>query len=404
MTRITTKKPAPPRVPRDLPRPSHKASLFTESVIREMTRLCAQHDAINLAQGFPDFPTPPFIRAAARRAIADGVNQYAITWGARSLREALARKVAPYHDRAIDPEREITITCGATEAMISTFLACIDPGDEVIIFQPYYENYGPDAIVAGAVPRFVTLEPPNWEIPWSRLQRAFGPRTRAIVINTPNNPTGKVFTREELSLIGALCAKWNVLAITDEVYEHILYDDAVHVPLASLPGMRERTVTVSALSKTYSVTGWRLGYAIAPPHLTDAIRKVHDFLTVGAPAPLQEAGARALAAPASYYAKIARDYAARRTILLEAVRDAGFRVPTPRGAYFLLCDFRALSRRGDTAFARHLTANVGVAPVPGSSFYNDPRRGAHLVRFHFAKRLDTLAEAARRLRRLARRG
>lgn len=385
--------------PKGLPRPSRKAAQFTESVIREMTRLAHQHGALNLAQGFPDFPTPAFIRKAARAAIEDGVNQYAITWGAKSFRDALALKIGRQFGRVIDPEREITVTCGATEAMIATLLATVDPGDEVIVFEPFYENYGPDAIVAGATPKFVPLEPPDWEIPWARLTRAFGPRTRAIILNTPNNPTGKVFTREELTQIGELCQKWNVLAITDEVYEHILYDGAEHISLATLPGMQDRTVTIGALSKTYSITGWRIGYTIAPPHLSDAIRKVHDFLTVGAPAPLQEAAAVAVAAPPSYYAKIAREYAERRTVMVDAIADVGLIAPPPRGAYYLLCDFRKLSKADDVTFARRMITEAGVTPVPGSSFFHDPERGRHLVRLHFAKKIETLEEAARRLRK-----
>ena len=285
---------------------SKKAGLFRESVIREMTRLVNAQPVpgVNLAQGFPDFPAPDELKEAAIAAIRADVNQYAITWGHKDARAAIAQKFERTGGFSIDPEREVTVCCGATETMISAFLACVDPGDEVVIFEPFYENYGPDAILSGAVPRFVRLSAPDFEIPWDELERAFTTRTKAIVINTPNNPTGKVFTRAELTRIAELCVKHDVLAITDEIYEHIVYDGAEHVILATLPGMSERTITVNALSKTYSVTGWRVGYAIASPEITNAIRKVHDFLTVGAPAPLQKAVVAAMSLPESYYTKL----------------------------------------------------------------------------------------------------
>jgi aminotransferase len=383
-------------------RVSAKAARFTESVIREMTRLAQLHGAVNLSQGFPDFPAPEEIKEAARRAISADVNQYAITWGARSLRQAIAAKFERCYGIPVDPEREITVTCGSTEAMIATLMAILDPGDEVVILEPFYENYGPDAILSGAVPRFVKLRPPDWSFDPDELARAFGDKTRAIILNTPNNPTGKVFSRDELATIAALCQKHDALAVTDEIYEHILYDGAVHVPMATLPGMAERTITINGMSKTYSVTGWRVGWAIAPALLTNAIRKVHDFLTVGAAAPLQEAGALALALPETYYAELAQSYARRRERLLGIVERAGFRIYRPRGAYYVMTEIDAFGWDDDVAFARHLVEEIGVAVVPGSSFYNDPADGRRQVRFAFCKKDTTFDEAERRLARLVR--
>jgi aminotransferase len=384
-------------------RASDKAARFTESVIREMTRLAHLHRAVNLSQGFPDFPAPSEVKEAARRAIEADINQYAITWGARSLRQAIARKFERLYGVPVDPEREVTVTCGSTEAMMATLLAILNPGDEVITFEPFYENYGPDAILSGAVPRFVKLRPPAWTFDPDELARAFSAKTRAVIVNTPNNPTGKVFTRAELETIADLCRRHDALAVTDEIYEHILYDGAVHIPMATLPGMAERTVTINGMSKTYSVTGWRVGWTIAPPVLTDAIRKVHDFLTVGAAAPLQEAGALALELPASYYTALANGYARRRDRLVPMLERAGFRVYRPAGAYYAMTEIDGLGWDDDVAFARHLVEKVGVAVVPGSSFYNDPRDGRRQVRFAFCKRDETLDEAERRLARLARR-
>jgi aminotransferase len=378
-------------------RPSAKAARFTESVIREMTRLAHLHGAVNLSQGFPDFPAPEEVKEAARRAVSSDINQYAITWGARSLRQAIAAKFERLYGVPVDPEREVTVTCGSTEAMIAAFLAVLDPGDEVVVFEPFYENYGPDAILSGAEPRFVRLRGPGWSFDPDELRKAFGPRTRAIVVNTPNNPTGKVFTREELEMVAELCRRHDAVAITDEIYEHILYDGAVHVPMATLPGMAGRTITINGMSKTYSVTGWRVGWAIAPPALTAAIRKVHDFLTVGAAAPLQEAGAAALALPDGYYHELARAYAARRDRLLAILERAGFLAHRPAGAYYVVTETAGLGWDDDVAFARHLIEKVGVAVVPGSSFYRDPRDGRCQVRFAFCKREETLAEAERRL-------
>jgi len=381
-------------------RASEKAVRFTESVIREMTRLAQLHGAVNLSQGFPDFAAPAELKDAARRAIAEDVNQYAITWGARSLRQAVAAKFTRLYGVPVDPEREITVTCGSTEAMIATLLAVLDPGDEVVVFEPFYENYGPDAILSAAAPRFVKLRPPDWSFDRDELKAAFGPRTRAIIVNTPNNPTGKVFSRDELSFIAGLCQSHDAVAVTDEIYEHILYDGAVHLPMAALPGMAERTITINGMSKTYSVTGWRVGWAIAPKALTDAIRKVHDFLTVGAAAPLQEAGALALELPGAYYDELAAGYRRRRDRLVGILKQSGFRVHVPRGAYYVMTEIDGLGWDDDLAFARHMVETVGVAVVPGSSFYSDPRDGRRQVRFAFCKREETLAEAERRLARL----
>jgi aspartate/methionine/tyrosine aminotransferase len=381
-------------------RVSLKAARFTESVIREMTRLANQHGAVNLSQGFPDFSAPAAVKDAAQRAVAADVNQYAITWGARSLRQAIARKFERLYGVPVDPEREVTVTCGSTEAMIATLLAVLDPGDEVVAFEPFYENYGPDAVLSGAVARYVSLRPPDWSFDPAELERAFGPRTRAVIVNSPHNPTGKVFGPEELELIAGLCRRHDALAITDEIYEHILYDGAVHVPLATLPGMGERTVTINGLSKTYSVTGWRVGWAIGPPSLTGAIRKVHDFLTVGAAAPLQEAGALALDLPPAYYDELAAGYARRRDRLLRILEGAGFRAYRPRGAYYVMTEIDGLGWDDDVAFARHLVEEIGVAVVPGSSFYEDAAQGRRQVRFAFCKKDETLDEAERRLAKL----
>ncbi|HZN63256.1 MAG TPA: aminotransferase class I/II-fold pyridoxal phosphate-dependent enzyme [Planctomycetota bacterium] len=378
---------------------SKKAARFTESVIREMTRLATKHGAINLAQGFPDFPAPDELKEAACRAIRADVNQYSITWGSKNLREGLAKKHAAI---GADPETMVTVTCGATEAMIATLMATIDPGDEVVVFEPYYENYGPDAVLSGAVPRFVSLKSTagGWEIDLKALRRAFTKRTRAIIVNTPNNPTGKVFNVQELDEIAALCRKHDVLAVTDEVYEHIVYDGAEHVSLAARPGMAERTVTVSALSKTFSVTGWRLGYAIAPPRITSAIRKVHDFLTVGAPHPLQEAAAELLKRGTAVTSRLGAEYGERREVFFEGLEAAGLAPPhKPQGAYYVLVDVSGFGFPSDVDCARWMVEEVGVAAVPGSSFFNDPKDGASLLRFAFCKRLETLREATRRLKR-----
>jgi aspartate/methionine/tyrosine aminotransferase len=378
---------------------------FRESVIRGMSRLAREHRAINLAQGFPNFAAPELLKEAAARAIHDNINQYAITWGAQSLREAIARKYAAWYGLEADPEREITVTCGATEAMISTLLALVDPGDEVIVFEPFYENYGPDTILADARPVFVPLEP-GQPLDLDRLDGAFSPRTRAVIVNTPSNPSGRVLTRAELEAIAALCVRHDALAMTDEIYEHIRFEGA-HIPIATLPGMRERTVTISGASKTFSVTGWRIGWIVAPAELTDAIRKVHDFLTVGAPAPLQEGVAVALdGLDAEFYDGLAAMYRGKRDLLYSALVAAGFRCWKPEGAYYILADYTGLGPAADaaapdddTAFAAWLSREVGVTPVPGSSFYREGG-GRSLVRFVFCKTDEILAEAARRLRGL----
>ena len=384
---------------------SGRVEHFTESVIREMTRQAMLHGAINLSQGFPDFPAPAAVKLAAQEAVAGDVNQYAITWGAKKLRQAIARQMGVWQGIKVDPETQVTVCCGATEAMISTLLALCNPGDEVVIFEPFYENYGPDAVLSGARPRFVKLRPPatddgEWTFDERELRAAFHQQTKAIIVNTPNNPTGKVFARAELELIRDLCVEFDVLAIADEIYEHILYDGVRHISIASLEGMSERTVTINALSKTYSVTGWRVGWAVAPAEIADGIRKVHDFLTVGAPAPLQEAGAVALGLPASYYEGLAEGYRARRDRLMPVLAEAGFRCFRPRGAYYVMTDISGFGFADDLAFTRHLVREVGVAAVPGSSFYRDPRDGAQQVRFAFCKRNETLDAAAERLRKL----
>jgi aminotransferase len=379
---------------------AHRASTFTESVIREMTRVANQYGAINLAQGFPDFPMPALMKDAACAAIQGDINQYAITWGTPALRLAIAAKYRKWYGMEADPEREITVTCGATEAMAAVFLALVDPGDEVIVFEPFYENYGPDAILAGATPVFVPLEGLDWKLDPDKLRAAFSDRTRAIVVNTPHNPTGRVFTREEISLIAELCQKHDVIAITDEIYEHIRYAGSHHV-LATWPGMRERTVTISGLSKTFSCTGWRLGYAIAPFEFTSPIRKVHDFLTVGAPAPLQAAGAVGMAFDADYYNHIALDYRARRDMMVAALTEGGFKFSAPEGAYYILADFSEISDLRGVEFARWLAKEIGVATVPGTSFYHEPKLGETVTRFAFCKKPETLARATERLSTLA---
>jgi aspartate/methionine/tyrosine aminotransferase len=386
---------------------SDRVEHFTESVIREMTRQAMLHGAVNLAQGFPDFPAPADIKQAAQRAVAGDVNQYAITWGAKNLRNAIARQMGVWQRITVDPEKEITVCCGSTEAMISTLLAVCNAGDDVVIFEPFYENYGPDSVLSGAKPKFVKLRPPasdggEWTFDEKELRRAFDKHTKAIILNTPNNPTGKVFTRAELELIRDLCVEFDVLAITDEIYEHILYDGTEHISMVSLDGMRERTVTINGMSKTYSVTGWRVGWAVAPEKIANAIRKVHDFLTVGAPAPLQEAGAAALSQPAEYYANLAIGYRVRRDHLMPALTAAGFKCFRPRGAYYVMTDISAFGFNDDVSFAKYLVQEIGVATVPGSSFYRDPRDGARQLRFAFCKKPETLDEASRRLAKLRR--
>jgi aminotransferase len=380
---------------------SKKATQFTESVIREMTRLNQMYGGVNLSQGFPDFPAPSAVKDAACAAIQDDVNQYAVTWGARPLREAVAREFTRRYGLEVVADEQVTVCCGSTEAMMSTMMAIIDPGDEVIVFEPFYENYGPDAILSGATPRYVTLHEPDWRFDPDELAAAFNEKTKAIIINTPNNPTGKVFTRDELETIAALCRKWDAIAISDEIYEHILYDGRVHVPIATLEGMADRTITINGLSKTYSVTGWRVGWTISPPSLTGAIRKVHDFLTVGAAAPLQEAGAAALGLAESYYRQLADGYRRRRDMLLDILARHHFTCYKPYGAYYIMTDISAFGFATDVEFARYLVKDVGVAAVPGSSFYKQSAAGRSKLRFCFCKKDETLQEADRRMAKLA---
>jgi aminotransferase len=377
-----------------------RVQYFTESVIREMTRLANQHGAVNLGQGMPDFETPEELKEAACRAIKDGFNQYAITWGAPPLRQAIAEKVRRFNRLDCDPDKNVTVCCGATECMMATMLSLVNPGDEVIIFQPFYENYGPDALLSGAKPVWVPLRPPDWSIDFDQLRAAFSKRTRAIILNTPNNPTGKVFTRKELEFVAGLCQEFDAYALADEIYEYIIYTDDPHLSIGSLPGMAERTVTISGLSKTFSITGWRLGYCIAPADVTRGIRKVHDFMTVGAPHPLQVAAATALGFPQSYYDKLREDYRRRRGILLGYLRDAGFDFHTPDGAYYVVTDVSRLGGTDDVEFVRRLVTEVGVAGVPGSSFYAPKELGRTKVRFMWAKRDETLHEAGQRLLRV----
>lgn len=366
-----------------------------------MTRLALRANAVNLAQGFPDFPAPAEVKAAAKQAIDDEHNQYTITWGTPALRQAISSYYGRRYGLAVDPEREVTVCCGATEGMIASLLATTNPGEEIIVFEPYYENYGPDTWLCGAERRLVTLRAPDWTFDPAELRRAFSPRTKAIILTNPHNPTGKVFSREELELIASLCQEYDTLAITDEIYEHILYDGARHTPLATLPGMRDRTITVNSMSKTFSVTGWRVGWIVAAPDLADSIRKVHDFLTVNSPAPMQQAAVLALGLDDAFLADLSGHYRERRDILYEALAESGFKPFQPRGAYYIMADIGGFGFPDDLAFARDLMERGGVACVPGSSFFEDQARGSHLVRFCFCKKHETLAEAARRLRAYA---
>jgi aspartate/methionine/tyrosine aminotransferase len=385
-------------------RVSRKAERFTESVIREMTREALKHGAVNLSQGFPDFPAPEDVKRAAAEAIADDVNQYAITWGAKEFRDAIAEKTKWHLGLDVDPETEITVTCGSTEGMIAAMMATVDPGEEVVVFEPFYENYAPDAVLSGATPRYVPLRAPEWTFDREELRAAFNERTKAVILCNPNNPTGKVFTREEMEFVASLCREFDALCFTDEIYEHILYPredrEVSHISMAQLEGMRERTVVVNSMSKTYSVTGWRVGYCIAPPDITGAVRKVHDFLTVGAAAPLQRAGAYALRLPPSYYEHLQRDYERRRDMLVPILEESGFKVFRPDGAYYVMTDISGFGFKDDVEFTRHLVREIGVACVPGSSFYSRPELGSQQVRFCFCKKDSTLDTAAERLRKL----
>jgi aminotransferase len=383
-----------------LPLISHKAARGSESVIRGMSVEARKYGAINLAQGMPDFPAPEAIKEAACAAINNDVNQYAITWGAQDLREAIAHHVGWHLGLDVDPDSEITVTCGSTEAMLVVLMSLVNPGDEVILTQPFYENYWPDTVIAGATARFVPIRPPHWKFDLDELAAAFNDKTKAIILCNPNNPTGTVLSRAELDAIAALCQKWNVIAITDEIYEHIVYDGAKHICLATLDGMRERSVTVSGMSKTYSVTGWRVGTIIAPRTMTPAFRQMHDFVAIGAAAPLQAAGAVAYRFPPAYYARLAADYQARRDRISKALWEIGFQFAPPGGAYYIMADIRPFGATDDVEFARHLVRELGVATVPGSSFFQDKELGRSYVRFCFCKRDSTLDAAAERLSKL----
>jgi aspartate/methionine/tyrosine aminotransferase len=381
---------------------AERVKLFSESVIREMTRHANKHGAVNLAQGMPDFEPPASVIEAAAKAMRDGFNQYAITWGAPQLRQAIAAKAKSFNgiDWA-EPDKHVTVCCGSTEAMMCAMLALVNPGEEVIVFQPWYENYGPDTKLAQARPVYVELKGADWNFDEEQLRSAFTERTKAIIVNTPHNPTGKVFNRKELSLIADLCIKHDVWAITDEIYEHILYDGREHISIATLPGMADRTITISGLSKTFSITGWRLGYAIAPEEITTGIRRVHDFLTVGAPHPLQMAAVEALRLPDSYYGQLIHKYSEQRTVLCDALKKVGFEFHSVQGAYYVMTDCRPFGWDDDVAFVKEfLIPKIGVAAVPGSSFFEPRKLGAGKVRFMFAKKSQTLEEAGRRLAKL----
>jgi aspartate/methionine/tyrosine aminotransferase len=382
------------------PRLSDRVQKFPESVIREMTRIAALNDAINLSQGYPDFDPPKEMTEAAKRALDAGYNQYSITWGAPEFRDAIARQAKSFNGIDADPEANLVVTCGATEAMMAAMLSLINSGDEAVIFEPFYENYGPDAIVSGARPRYVRMAWPDWSVDEEALKAAFTKRTKVLILNTPNNPTGKVFDRDELRVIADLCADHNVVAVTDEIYEHIVFDGAKHVSLATIGDMAERTITINGLSKTYGATGWRVGWAIAPKTLANAMRRTHDFLTVGAPHPLQMAGVAALGLPESYYRDLASMYEKKRDFFVAGLQAAGLDCRPPRGAYYVMANFDRFPFSDDWAFAMHLVERVGVAVVPGGSFYGVPKDGRKFVRFMFSKRDETLKSAIDRLRGL----
>ncbi len=375
---------------------------FRESVIREMTRLALKHGAVNLAQGFPDFPAPAELKAAAQKAVADDFNQYPITWGIKPFRDAICQSYKRFYNLDIDPEREVTVCCGATEGMIATLLALLNPGDEVVVFEPFYENYWPDSQLSGAKVRYVQLHPPAWDFDKGELRAAFNSHTRAVIINSPNNPTGKVFSLEQLKTIGELCEEFDCLIVCDEIYEHIVFDGEKHIAPISLGALRERTVAINSLSKTFSVTGWRVGWVIAPPELTSSIRKVHDFLTVGAATPFQYAGITALNMPDSYFTNLSASYQAKRDHLVGILEKTGFKCHVPKGAYYVMCDISAFGFPDDVALSTHLVENVGVGAVPGSSFFSDPAAGKNLIRFCFAKKPETLDAAGERLAKLSR--
>jgi aspartate/methionine/tyrosine aminotransferase len=392
----------------DLPAPvdarprfrSDKAAAMIESVIREMSRVAKQYNAVNLAQGFPDFPAPEILKQAACDAINRDINQYPITWGAKPFRDAIAAKYVRHYDLEFDPEREITVCCGATECMIATLMAVTNPGDEVIVFQPFYENYYPDTVMCGATRKLVSLRASDWTFDRDELRRAFTSKTKAIIINSPNNPTGHVFTREEMEFIAALCQEYDVLAITDEIYEHIIFDGAQHIPMMQIPGMRDRSILINSLSKTYGVTGWRVGWVLASPDLTDSIRKIHDFLTVGAASPLQAAGVIAMGLPDEFYTNVAAEYQKKRDVLTGYLTAAGFRCYTPGGAYYIMTDISDFGFENDVTFMTYMAEKAGVVAVPASCFFLNAADGAQMVRFCFPKKYETLREAGDRLQRL----
>jgi aspartate/methionine/tyrosine aminotransferase len=375
---------------------------FKESVIREMTRLAIQHGAVNLAQGFPDFPAPAEIKEAARQAISEDWNQYSITWGLKPFRDAIAEYHRHFHGITLDPERELTVCCGATEGMLAVMLSLLNEGDEVVVFEPFYENYWPDSKLCGADCKYVTLHPPDWKFDPEALRRKFSSRTRAVILNSPNNPTGKVFNRAELQQIVDLAEEFDAFIITDEIYEHVIFDGETHVPPMTLPGGRNRSVLINALSKSYSVTGWRIGWVAAAPELSASIRKLHDFATVNAPTPLQRAGITALAMPDSYYGELAAMYQGKRDLMVGILEGAGLRCSVPKGAYYIMADISDFDFPDDTAFCMHLVKEIGVSAVPGSSFFSRPEDGKHLVRFCFCKKQETLDAAGERLGRLKR--
>ncbi|MBI3243746.1 MAG: aminotransferase class I/II-fold pyridoxal phosphate-dependent enzyme [Chloroflexi bacterium] len=379
-----------------------RVSTFGTTIFAEMTALAARHNAINLSQGFPDFDGPNEVKTAAIAAIQSGKNQYALTTGQPDLRRAIADHARRFYNQAVNPETEVTVTSGATETLFAACLGLLNPGDEVILFEPFYDVYAPDVLMAGGVPRFLPLSPPDWNFDPDELASLFNNRTRAIIVNTPHNPTGKVFTRAELELIAALCQQWNVIAVTDEVYEHLVFDDAQHIRLATLPGMAERTVTISSQGKTFSFTGWKVGWAIAPPDLTLGIRRAHQFITFATATPFQHAAALALTLDDEYFTSLAADYQRKRDFLANVLRDAGLEVSVPAGTYFIMAGIGPLGFDDDVAFCRHLTTEVGVAVIPPSVFYSDDHKplGKGYARFAFCKTMDTLERAAERLGKL----
>jgi len=381
-----------------MPKISNRLKHFTESVIRDMTRVANKYGAINLSQGFPDFDPPDELVAAAKRALDDGYHQYAITWGAPNFRSALAHKQQKWMGIDLDPDDNIVVTCGSTEAMMVAMMTVCNPGDRVIVFSPFYENYGADTILSSSEPIYVPLRPPGFEFDPDELRRAFERGVKALVLCNPSNPSGKVFTHDELQYIAELAQEFDTFIITDEVYEHIVYAPNQHAYIASLPGMFERTLSCSSLSKTYSITGWRLGYVISSPEIINGARKVHDFLTVGAAAPLQQAAVTALGLPMSYYEQLQAGYTRRRDLFLSYLEQAGLRYTKPNGAYYVLVDISDFDFSDDTDFCYWLAKEIGVAAVPGSSFFHEPIK--HLIRFHFAKDEKILVEVGERLVRL----